>query len=339
MTGVPLELNPRACDRCGRCLAACPANALTVGRTYLKVRWQLCDGCGACARACRAGAIVLKGASGRGQAGKRATAAGQRPVSGAAAAARPKPEPRHTAAKAGKAAAPFTWTLLEAVAMLSVTFAAFALKEALASSSALQAIPSTLGIPASVGLLAIYYALQIAVLVWLVRRRGGDLLAALRLRRKHGTLRHAFTSAALVVGGLLAVRFASTVYAYATRAVGKLPATSTDLPTLFGSDAMGFMLAVMMVVIIGPVVEEAVFRAALLEGLAARFGTWPGILVQAAIFAALHRSLWLLLPMFALGVVLGWLAHERESLWPPIALHSLYNAITVAAAFLVAGSA
>jgi len=223
--------------------------------------------------------------------------------------------------------------------MLSVTFAAFALKEALAASSVLQTVPSALGIPASVGLLAIYYALQIVVLVWLVRRRGGDVLAALRLRRKHGTFRHAFTSAMLVVAGLVAVRLASTLYAYASRALGKLPATGTDLPTLFGSDAMGFMLAVAMVVIIGPFVEEAVFRAALLEGLAARFGAWPGILVQAAIFAALHRSLWLLLPMFALGVVLGWLAHKRESLWAPIALHALYNGITVAAAFLVAGSA
>jgi membrane protease YdiL (CAAX protease family) len=41
--------------------------------------------------------------------------------------------------------------------------------------------------------------------------------------------------------------------------------------------------------------------------------------------------------MFVLGVALGWLAHAREGLWPSIAVHALYNAITVAAAFLVAG--
>ena len=99
----------------------------------------------------------------------------------------------------------------------------------------------------------------------------------------------------------------------------------------------GLVLAIVMVVVVGPLVEEAVFRGALLEGLAARFGVWPAIIAQALLFAAFHRSLWSLLPMFVLGVALGWLAHVREGLWPSIALHALYNAITVAAAFLVAG--
>jgi membrane protease YdiL (CAAX protease family) len=115
-----------------------------------------------------------------------------------------------------------------------------------------------------------------------------------------------------------------------------MPEASVSLPGLFGSDAVGLLLAIVMVVVVGPLVEEAVFRGALLEGLAARFGVWPAIFVQAALFAAFHRSLWLLFPTFVLGVALGWLAHERESLWPPIAMHALYNAITVAAAFLVA---
>ena len=86
-------------------------------------------------------------------------------------------------------------------------------------------------------------------------------------------------------------------------------------------------------------VEEAVFRGALLEGMTARWGVGVAVVAQAALFAAFHRSLWLLFPTFVLGLALGWLAHNRESLWPPIALHALYNAITVAAAFLVAGLA
>ncbi|MRR12054.1 CPBP family intramembrane metalloprotease [bacterium] len=107
---------------------------------------------------------------------------------------------------------------------------------------------------------------------------------------------------------------------------------------MFGSNTSGFLLAVLMVVVIGPVVEEAVFRGALLEGMTARWGMGVAIVAQALLFAAFHRSLWLLVPTFMLGLVLGWLAHERESLWPPIVLHSLYNAITVAAAFLVSGT-
>lgn len=220
--------------------------------------------------------------------------------------------------------------------MLSVTFSAFVVKEALAASSAVVSLPGQLAIIAQVGVLALYYAIQVAVLVWLVRRRDGEPAAALGLRPTGAPVSHALTSAGLVVAGLVGTRLIASAYVWLTREAGLMPETTVSLPGLFGSDAVGLLLAIVMVVVVGPLVEEAVFRGALLEGLAARFGVWPAILVQAALFAAFHRSLWLLFPTFVLGVALGWLAHERDSLWPPIALHALYNAITVAAVFLVA---
>lgn len=344
--GPPLKLDPRACDRCGACENACPRGALKVGRTYLKVDWQRCDACGACARVCGRRAIVLR------DGGMRAEAAATQPaharpvprkstdtprsrsaaaVRPASKSARPAPEP-----KGGKRGG-FQWTLLEAVAMLSVTFSAFTAKETVALLPVFKTISPGPEIPLRVGMLALYYAVQIAVLVWLVRRRGGDPATALGLRVPGASTRHSLTSAGLVVVGLIATRLLASVYAYATRAVGLMPSASTDLPTLFGASTSGLLLAVVMVVVVGPIVEEAVFRGALLEGLSARFGVRPAIIAQALLFAAFHRSLWSLLPMFVLGVALGWLAHAREGLWPSIALHALYNAITVAAAFLVAG--
>ena len=230
----------------------------------------------------------------------------------------------------------FRWAPLEAVAIVSVTFSAFGVKEVLSASEAVQGLHPDLVVPARVLLLAAYYAIQAAVLVWLVRRRGGEPLRALGLRAGRPTVMRALTSAGLVVAGLIGTRLVASLYAFVTRELGLMPEVSMDLPTVFGSSAVGFVVAVLMVVIIGPLMEEAVFRAALLEGLAARFGAMPAILIQAALFAALHRSWWLLFPTFVLGVVLGWLAHERGSLWPPLVLHALYNAITVTAAFMVA---
>lgn len=230
----------------------------------------------------------------------------------------------------------FQWTLLEAAAMLSVTFSAFTAKETLWLLPAVQSMPPDLMVPLRVGMLALYYLVQILILMWLVRRRGGEPAAALGLRRAGTSARHVLTSAGLVVAGLIVTRLIASLYAYVTRAFNLMPSSASDLPTLFGANATGFILAVAMVVVVGPVVEEAVFRAALLEGLAAKIGAWPAIVVQALLFAAFHRSLWLLFPTLVLGIVLGWLAHARESLWPPILLHALYNAITVAAAFLVA---
>lgn len=218
--------------------------------------------------------------------------------------------------------------------MLSVTFSAFVVKEVVTTSEAVRALPAGLVTPARVGVLVLYYAVQVAVLVWLVRRRGGEPAAALGLSRPPaGPLRIA-TSVGLVLAGLVVTRLLASAYAYLTRVWGLMPAEGLDLPSLFGADAAGVVLAVAMVVVVGPVVEEVVFRGALLEGLMARLGPWPAIVAQAGLFAAFHRSLWLLFPTFVLGVALGWLAHERESLWPPIALHALYNAITVAAAFM-----
>lgn len=242
--------------------------------------------------------------------------------------------PHGTGARGG-----FQWTLLEAAATLSVTFSAFMVKEVLSASRAIAEVPAESATAARVGVLALYYAVQIAVVVWLVRRRGGDTLSALGLAREHGRPSRRIASAALVLGGLAGTRLFASLYAFATREAGLMPSGGVDLPALFGDDAAGVMLAVLMVVLIGPVVEEAVFRGALLEGLAARFGAWPAIVVQAVLFAAFHRSWWLFLPMVVLGIALGWLAHERQSLWPPIALHALYNAITVAAAFLAPSAA
>lgn len=347
--GPPLSLNPRACDRCGACVTACPRAAVRVGRTYLQVDWSRCDACGACVKACPRRAIVMRspGASSRAASGGRTTAPRVEPTprkrSGATQPASAAPRKRSAKAAAdagarvpkGGARGGFQWTLLEAAAMLSVTFSMFMVKEVISLSDWVAALEAPVQLPVRVLVLALYYAVQVGVIVWLVRRRGGEPLRALGIAHEHHSLGQAARSSGLVVVGLVVTRLLASLYAFVTRELGMLPESTTSLPALFGSGEAGFLVAVLMVVVIGPTVEELVFRGALQEGLAARFGVWPAIIVQAALFAAFHRSWWLLMPTFILGVALGWLAERCDSLWPPIALHALYNAITVVAAFLV----
>ncbi len=223
--------------------------------------------------------------------------------------------------------------------MLSVTFSVFMVKEAVSASAWMAELDAQVQLLLRVLVLALYYAVQVGVIVWLVRRRDGDPARALGIRHEMRPLGAMLRSAGLVAAGVVVTRLLASVYALITRELGLLPQSSADLLELFGRNAVGFGLAVLMVVLVGPTVEELVFRGALQEGLAARFGARIAIVVQAALFAAFHRSWWLLFPTFILGLVLGWLAEDRDSLWPPIALHALYNAITVVAAFMVSAPA
>lgn len=335
----PLALNPKRCTHCGRCVPACPHGALKVGRAYIRVDAARCDGCGACARVCAPGAIKLAGASRRASAGAGARPAAkprthtslptETPRARSASAAPPAavPQPR---ARAKGAAAPFAWTLTEAAAMLAVTLAAFMVRELALASEAVQSLPGDTLVLARTGLLAVYYAVQIAVLWRLIARRDGVFGDALGLRADASDRSAILSSAGLVIGALVVTRVLATLYGLLTRELGTTPDISSVTHT-FGTSTLGLVLAALMLVVVGPFVEECVFRGALLRGLEARIGAWPAIIAQALLFAAFHRSWWLLVPITILGIALGWLAHERRSLWPAIALHASYNALTFAA--------
>jgi len=205
-------------------------------------------------------------------------------------------------------------------------------KEALTASDKLLAMPTEVLVPVRVAVLAVYYALQVALLWWLVHRRGASFIEAFSLGRTGSPAAEKLRSAWLVFVGLIGTRAIGTAYGLVTRELGLTPQAGTDTVThVFGTAPAGLVLAVIMLVFVGPFVEELVFRGALLRGLEARLGAWPAIVIQALLFAAFHRSWWLLLPMTVLGIALGWLAHERKSLWPAIVMHSLYNALSVAA--------
>ena len=188
--------------------------------------------------------------------------------------------------------------------------------------------------------LAVFYAVQVALLAFLAKRRDLGFARAFSLDLRSPWVGGAALSAVLVAALLLLTRGAATVYGAAAQAAGFEPPVrwNADLTRVFGNDAIGLALTVVMVVIVGPAVEELVFRGVVLRAASARMPMWPAVLLSAALFAAYHFTAWMLAPAFVLGIALGWLAMRRATLWPAIALHSLYNAVAVAAAFYVAAA-
>jgi membrane protease YdiL (CAAX protease family) len=107
----------------------------------------------------------------------------------------------------------------------------------------------------------------------------------------------------------------------------------TKAPTL---TTLTVGLAVLSMVILGPIVEELIFRGLLFGALAPRLGVLASALITALIFGAVHGDLVLFPTLAALGFVAALAYAATGNLWVPITLHALNNAL--GAVFLVGAS-
>ena len=82
-------------------------------------------------------------------------------------------------------------------------------------------------------------------------------------------------------------------------------------------------------IVIAPLAEEFFFRG-LLFSAAKKMG-WPkcGWLGASLLFAGIHGSAPVFLPLFVFALVLTWLYQKTEGLLAPIAAHAAFNAVNV----------
>lgn len=86
-------------------------------------------------------------------------------------------------------------------------------------------------------------------------------------------------------------------------------------------------------VFLGPVIEELVFRGYLFQALRhSRLGLWGTLILTSVLFTAIHgyQYPWItLLHVFAFSLLLGMARKKTGSLYVPIALHMLNNAVAM----------
>ncbi|MDA3937137.1 MAG: CPBP family glutamic-type intramembrane protease [Actinomycetota bacterium] len=302
----------------------CETGALKVGVSYIYVDWRKCGGCLACVKVCKSNAIqerVTHSAPQR----RSTTPSGRRKSSGRAAP--------------GKSGEHPGWTLQEAAIVLAVVLLAFVAKDAALTSSFVGGLSRSMGIFLRAVVLGLFYVVQLLPLLVLARRHGG-FAPAYGLERREGPWWRVVVTTGFVLGLLIITRLFTAFYGALVQYFGWSPpaAAAGDLTDVFGGGSAGLVLAVLLVVFVGPLIEEIVFRSVLLSAFRERWGDWAAILLSASLFGLYHFSAWMFLPAFALGVALGWLANSREGLWPPLVLHALYNGVAVAAAFYVAAA-
>ncbi|MEH1840486.1 MAG: type II CAAX endopeptidase family protein [Nostoc sp.] len=87
--------------------------------------------------------------------------------------------------------------------------------------------------------------------------------------------------------------------------------------------------------IAAPFFEEILFRGFLLPSLTRYLPVWGAILTSSLLFAIAHLSLSEILPLTALGIVLGVVYTRSRNLLAPMLLHSLWNSGTLLSLFVL----
>ncbi|WP_445637177.1 Abortive phage infection protein [Nostoc sp. DSM 114161] len=87
--------------------------------------------------------------------------------------------------------------------------------------------------------------------------------------------------------------------------------------------------------IAAPFFEELLFRGFLLPSLTRYLPVWASIIISSLLFAIAHLSLSEILPLTALGIVLGVVYTRSRNLLAPILLHSLWNSGTLLSLFVL----
>lgn len=79
--------------------------------------------------------------------------------------------------------------------------------------------------------------------------------------------------------------------------------------------------------LVGPILEEIIFRGCLMRSMELRWGLWPGVLGSALVFAVVHGVGWpLVLEVLVAGVLLALMVVASGSLWAGVAAHIVSNA-------------
>ncbi len=116
---------------------------------------------------------------------------------------------------------------------------------------------------------------------------------------------------------------------------------SQDIKQLGANTSLALRIPLaLLVVSIGPMVEELLFRGVLLSAIARYSGNGVAIVLSALLFACVHLPdlsfLWYALPNLALlGLILGWLRVQSGSIWPAVVAHGMNNLLAVVSWFMM----
>jgi len=174
-------------------------------------------------------------------------------------------------------------------------------------------------------------------LLFIITWSGASLLCSLRLLRPELDLWRSMKGNRLLSSSLLAA--VSLPLVFALSIIVMKVATEAGFPG--GSDLFSeprgpleVSYLVVGIAIIAPLEEEVMFRGYLFSLLEKRAGTNPAIIVTAWLFALFHFSFVTFIPIFFMGLWMGYLRKRSGSILPSLIFHSANNLLAIAIAFV-----
>lgn len=171
--------------------------------------------------------------------------------------------------------------------------------------------------------------IQDGILIWMVWhqvvRRRVIPLSEMGLSKKQLSDSSSMTRMT-IVGVVVGLALFSTALAIelGQAALGFAPVDEGILGPSEG-DLTGYLIWLISGCIIAPISEEFFFRGYAFYAFNKKYGLWIAVFVSALGFAAIHTSIYALLPIFVAGVGLALAFHKTGSLVPPMVAHAVNN--------------
>lgn len=138
----------------------------------------------------------------------------------------------------------------------------------------------------------------------------------------------------LAVAAVFVARLIAAAWVLAAHQLGlKLPGGSVDITKIFGPSAFGVAVTVLVAVVVGPFVEEVVFRGVAFAQLDRVEGFAAGVFGSSLMFGLLHVDPLEFVPLVIAGAIFAWLFRATRSLWTAVLAHAVFNLVAVIAVY------
>jgi membrane protease YdiL (CAAX protease family) len=168
----------------------------------------------------------------------------------------------------------------------------------------------------------VQYAIVLAIVLWITRGPQQRDLLALHAPRSWGK---AIRSSLVVIVGIYVVTAVLEPFLHAGDEQGLTP------PSWDPDRAWPYAVNFIVIAGVTPIVEELMFRGAGYS-LLVRFGQVVAIAVVGVTFGLVHGLVYGLAILTVFGVGLAWLRARTGSVYPCIAVHSLFNSVALVVA-------